>query len=357
MERPTRRDLLRATPLAMGALAGCEGFGSQEATTTSVDGEPATTTLPPPSRTLELRNESERERYVSVVIRDDSGVRSSSTVEVPARSARRFSIAAEPGILTVELETTDSVTATHPWVVGDKLSNLVVTLTGSDVEFTQKAWCTPECSPISQNGTAADFPYYGGRDFMSYYGANVVLVNTIDETIAVDVDLRHEGNSILDYGYVIPPGVTVEFPGVHSAGDYTVHAETEFGSISYEWQPPKERRLQLRLTDGGVHATCGQLTESLILVNMADTTRQINVSAFRPDSDLAEFRYSDIIAPNAKHRENGIYTGSGQYVLEVGTSTGASTTYDWWLCPPRGPTEITVQPNGQLHVVQYQPGE
>lgn len=357
MERPTRRDLLRATPLAMGALAGCDGFGGREATATPEEGTPPTTTLPPPSRMLELRNETESERYVSVVVRDGSDVRSSSTVELPPRSSRRFTIPARPGSLTVELETTDGLTATHPWFVGDRMGTLVVTLSSSDVEFSQKAWCTPECSPISKNGTAADFPYYGGADFMSYYGANVVLVNTMDEIIPVGFDLRHEGDSILDYEYVIPPDMTVEFPGVHSAGEYTVHAETEFGSISYDWQPPKERRLQLRLTESGVHATCGQSTESLILVNQTDTTRQIEVAAFRPDSNLAEFRYSDILAPGARHRERGIYTGSGQYVLEIETSSGASTSYDWWLCPPRGPTQITIQPNEKIHVVQYQPGE
>lgn len=357
MERPTRRDLLRATPLAMGALAGCDGFTGQEATTTSGDGESATTTRPPPTRRLELRNETESRRYVSVVVRDDTEVHSSSTVEVPVESARTFSISADPGILTVELETTDGLTASHPWAVGNRMGPLVISLTAADVQFSQKAWCTPTCRPLSGNGTAADLPYFGGQTFMSYYGANVVLVNTTDETIQVDLRLDHEGEPFLDYRYVIPPGMTIEFPGVHSAGDYTVHVETGFGSLDYDWRPPKERRLQLRLTESGVHATCGQLTESLILANRSDTTHQIEVSAFRPDSDLAEFRYSDILAPGARHRERGIYTGSGQYVLEVGTSTGASTTYDWWLCPPRGPTEITIQQNEQIHVVQYQPGE
>ena len=356
MERPTRRDLLRATPVALGALAGCEGLRGQEATTT-VDGSTGTTTTPPPSHTLELRNETDSERYVSVVVHEGDSVRSSTTVEVPARSSRRFTIAAEPGVLRVELETTDGVTATHPWFVGDKMSKLVVSLAATDVEFAQKAWCTPECSPISKQGSAADFPYYGGPVLMSYYGANVVLVNTTDDTVEVDVELRHEGDSILDYVYVIPPGMTVEFPGVHSGGEYTVHAETAFGSLDYEWQPPKERRLQLRLTESGVDVTCGQLTESLILANHDDTTHQIMVSAVRPDSDHAEFRYSDILAPGARHRVREIFTGSGQYSLEIATESGKSTTYDWWLCPPRGPTEITVQSNGEIHVVQYQPGE
>lgn len=356
MERPTRRDLLRATPVALGALAGCEGFRGQEATTT-VDGSTGTTTTPPPTRSLELRNDSERERFVSVVVHEDDEVRSSTTIEVPAETARKFSIAADPGILTVELETTDGLTADHPWVVGDGLSDLLVTLTDSDVAFSQKAWCTPECPPISKGGTADEFPYYGGTDFMSYYGANVVLVNTTDEIAEVDLDIRHEGDSILDYGYVVPPGMTVEFPGVHSAGEYTVHVATGVGSLDYEWRPPKERRLQFRLTESGVHATCGRVTESLILANNDDTPHRVEVTAYRPDSDLAEFQFSDIVHPGSTYRERGIYTGSGQYELNVETSSGASTTYDWWLCPPRGPTAITIQSNGKIHVVQYQPGE
>lgn len=356
MERPTRRELLRATPLAMGALAGCDGFTGQEAST-SADEQTVTTTTPPPTRSLELRNETESVRYVSLVIHEESEVRSSSTVEVPAKTARTFSIPAEPGILTVELETTDGLTASHPWVVGNRMGPLVITLTATDVQFSQQAWCTPTCRPISRDGTAADFPYFGGQTFMSYYGANIVLVNTTDETIEVDLLLHHEGEPILDYRYVVPPDVTIEFPGVHSAGDYTIHVETDFGSLDYKWRPPKERKLQLRLTKTGVHATCGRSTASLILANDSDTPQQIEVAAFRPDSDLAEFRYSDILAPGARFRERGVYTGSGHYILEVTTSSGASTTYDWWLCPPRGPTEITIQSNGNIHVVQYQPGE
>ena len=356
MTRLTRRTLLRASPVVLGALAGCEGLTGQERTTTSAE-QTGTTTTPPPTRAIDLNNESERARYVSVVVREDDVVRSSTTVEVRAGGSRVFRIPAEPGILTVELETTDGLTATHPWVVGDSMSDLVITLTDADVEFSQRAWCTPQCSPLSKNGTAADLPYYGGQDFMSYYGANVVLVNTTDETVDVDIAIRHEGDAILDYEYAIPPGVTVEFPGVHSSGSYTVHAETKFGSLDYEWLPPKERRLELRLTESGVHATCGQTTASLIMVNNTDSSIQIEVAAYRPESDLAEFRVSDIIPPGGRFRRSGVYTGSGQYELKVLTSTGASTTYDWWLCPPRGPTEITIQPNDQIHVVQYQPGE
>lgn len=357
MERSTRRDLLRATPVALGALAGCEGLTGLDTTSTTVDGRTVTATTPPPTRSLELRNDSEDERYVSLVIHEENEVRSSSTVEVPAGGSRTFSIPADPGILTVELETTDGLTARHPWVVGSRMGDLVVTLTATDAEFSQKAWCTPKCHPISKDGTAADFPYYGGPVQMSYYGANIVLVNTTDETIEVDLKLRHQRDIILDYRYVVPPDVTIEFPGVHSAGDYTIHVETEFGSLDYEWRPPKERRLQLRLTETGVHATCGQTTASLILANDDDSPHRIEVAAYRPGSDLAEFKFSEIIQPGDRFRMHGVYTGSGQYELEVETASDASTTYDWWLCPPRGPTEIVVQSNGQLHVVQYQPGE
>lgn len=356
MERPTRRDLLRASPVVLGALAGCEGLTGQERTTTTPE-RTGTTTTPPPTRSLVLKNDTDRTRYVSVVVHEGDAVRSSTTAEVPGDGSRTFSLPAEPGTLTVELETTDGLTASHPWVVGDQMSDLVITLTDADAEFSQRAWCTPECSPISKSGTAADFPYYGGPVFMSYYGANVVLVNTMDATIDVDVDIRHEGDSILDYGYVIPPGLTVEFPGVHSAGSYTVYAETSNGSIEYDWRPPKERRLELKLTESGIDATCGRTTASLIVASDDDTPHQMDVAAYRPGSDLVEFRFSDVVQPGARFRKRGVYTGSGQYELRVELASGASTTYDWWLCPPRGPTEVTIQSDGKIHVVQYQPGE
>lgn len=357
MEGPTRRDILRATPVALGALAGCEAFESDTQERPGDDPETTTTTVDGQEHELELRNESDVERFVSVAVLDGEVVRSSSTVELPAETKRTLSLRAPDGILTVELETTDGLTATHPWAVGDDMDRLHVTLTASGVSFSQRAWCTPACSPVSLGGTGEEFPYFGGPPFMAYYSANVVLVNTTTDTVVAHLEIQHDGEQILDYEYRLPPGLTVELPGVHSGGAYTVTVETPMGATSHDWRPPKERRLQMRLTESGVHATCGQSTQSLLLENRANTPHRIEVTAYRPESDLAEFRQVYILPPGSNTRDTAVYTGSGQYVLRVEASTGETTTYDWWLCPPRGPTKITVTREGKLRVLQFQPGE
>lgn len=364
MERPTRRDVLRATPVMLGALAGCEGLPDRgEPTPTPTAGEPGDTgntgaTATAPRRELELRNETGEDQYVSVAVSDDAGVVSSTTVELPLLTSRTFSIPAPTGILTVELETTTGVTGRHPWAVGDQMGDLVVTLTADGVTFSQSAWCDPDCEPLSRDGTAVELPYYGDvPGSTSYYGANVVIVNTTTRYREVSLRIDHDGDPILDYEYVVPPDLTLEFPGVHAAGDYTVTVQSEVGERSYDWHPPKERRLQLRLTEGDVHATCGTSTASFILGNADDVPHRLDIAAFRPGTDLAVLRRTYIVQPGARFRERAVYTGSGQYDLRVSTADGASTTYDWWLCPPRGPTEISIQANGKLHIVQYQPGE
>lgn len=357
MERPTRREILRGAPAVLGALAGCEGLTGRESRTTTTTGTATDTTTSAPLRRLELRNETGAAQYVSVAVSDGAGVLSSSTVAVPEGTSRTLSLPTPTGVLSVELETTAGLADTHPWVVGDAFDELVVTLTSGGFEFAQSAWCDPDCTPVSKGGTAADFPYYGGPVFQtSYYGANVVVENTADRTLATTVRITHDGASILDYRYEVPPGVTLEFPGVHSAGKYTVSVETDAGTTSYEWRPPKERRLQVRLAETGVDVSCGTTSPTFILANNDDVPHRLHVTAARPGSDRLVLDKSFIVQPGARYREQTFFSGSGQYDLQVATAEGERTTYDWWLCPPRGPTEIAVEANGTIHVVQYQPG-
>jgi hypothetical protein len=371
MPTPTRRAVLRGAPALLGALAGCDAFTERDDATPRTSTAPATEpaaesgtgvgdeaeSMAAPARTLELRNVDDDTRFVSVAVSDDTGVISSSTVEVPGGTKRSLSLSAPTGLLRVDLETTTGLTASHQWVVGDTMGDLVVTLAAEDVHFAQNAWCTPSCDPLSNGGTAAEFPYYGGPFFMtSSYGANVVVENDAPQTLDVTVGITHDGDSILEYAYTVPPDVTLEFPGVHSSGSYTVSVQSDVGDLQYDWRPPKERSLQVTLTGTGVQATCGHTTASLILRNDDATGHRVGVTAFRPDGDRPEFSNSYIVQPGANFRDRGVFTGSGQYELHVRTSEGAVATYDWWLCPPRGPTQITIQPNGKLHVVQFQPG-
>lgn len=359
MVEPTRRSLLRGAPALLGAIAGCDALGESDPTetTTTID-QNASVQAAAPERRLVLVNDSGEDQFVSVAVRRDGDVISSSTVEVPLQTRRTFSLPAPASVLDVELETTTGLSDSHPWVVGEHMRDLTITLTSDDITFSQRAWCSPDCVPLSKGGTTVDFPYYGGpADQNSAYGANVVITNTLSRSLTVNLNITHDGDSILDYTYLVPPNVTLEFPGVHSAGDYTVSLQSDVGDLTYDWNPPKERRLEVRLTESGVQVTCGQTSASLLLRNNDTLVHKLDVAAYRPGTDLPSFNEMYIVQPGARYREKAVYTGSGQYELVIKSATGNKTTYDWWLCPPRGPTEITIQQNGKINVVQYQPGE
>lgn len=352
---PTRRDLLAATTASLGALAGCDGFGERDETPTPTDTDTETaTTTTVPRRSLELRNQTRHAQFVSVAVLRDGRVLGSATVEVGARSSRTVSLPAPPGILDIELETTAGRTASHPWVVGARVGVLVVTLTSNEIQFGQWAWCTPECAPLSTGGTAADFPYASGPVSPKDQGSNVVVENETPRRRSVDVQIRHDGTEILRYGYVLPPAVSLELPAVRTAGDYTVTLRSDGGRHTTDWTPTQEHRLRLRLTGDGIRSTCGRATASFVLRNEASAVRRVDVGVARPSSDHSVIRRFYELQPDVLVRDRAVYTGSGRYRLTVSPASGDVVTVDWWLCPPLGPTEIVVEANGDIRVVQHE---
>lgn len=357
MVGPTRRAVLRGAPAALGFLAGCDSLTDPDGTTTrTTRREGADDTSAAPGRTLELRNETDVDQFVSVAVSRDERVVASQTVEVDRGAEKAVEVRAATGILDVELETTTGRVASHEWVVGDTIGHLLVTLTPAGVGFSQTAWCAPDCPPLSRGGTASDFPSHGGPVFTTpVYGANVLVENTTDRTLAIDLQIARDDESLLDYAYVVPPDVTLAFPAVQPEGDYTVHVEGPTGTLTTDWRPAMEHRLTVRLTADGVTATCGTVTASFVLSNRDDVPHRVDVHAFRTGTDRAVLRRTYIVQPGANYREQDVFTGSGQYTLVVRTAEGERASVDWWLCPPRGPTQVSVDADGDLRVVQHDP--
>lgn len=378
--QPTRRAVLAGTPSFIGALAGCDVLGGQrqrgsgdtsdrvagEATGDAASGQGDQTGVGETDGTggstdesanladvtIDVRNAGRSTEYVSIAVHAGGRIVASRTVEVRAGSIHEATMRLPAEVLELELETVSGRTATHPLVVGDAMGELSITLTGTGIRFAQRAWCSPECSPLSTGGTAADFPYADGPVSPKSAGSNVFVENASGRQQSVTVQIRHDGTPILRYGYEIPVDVTLELPAVRSAGEYTVSVTADAGTHSTDWTPSKQHRLQVRLTDDGVESSCGRTTATFVLRNDDSIVHRVSVAAYRPGEDRPRFHRSFIVQPDARYRVPAAFEGSGQYELRVDTSDGAQTTADWWLCPPRGPTEIIVHDEGDVGIVE-----
>lgn len=363
MAEPTRRHILRSTPAVLGALAGCEALGDLGRDQPDDDAARMPTTnesvsQSAPGRELELRNTTDDDLFVSFAISDGDVVVASTTVELPAQTSRRYTLQAPTGVLSVELETTTGRTATHQWVVGEHANTPTITIESNDVTFSQHVWCTPTCRPLSRDGSASAFNVPGVPAVKgSFRGALIVLTNTTSRSFDVSLSLTRDGKRVLDFTYYVPSGVTLQLPGVHHDGVYGLSIDADIGTLSYDWRPGKEQSLTVRLTSDGVFGTCGQSTALFVLQNADDTVHQLDVTAQRPDADLPVFDNRYIVQPGANYLVSDVYTGSGHYLLRVATDENESTTYDWWLCPPRGPTVISVLKDGGLRVFQSDFGD
>lgn len=301
---------------------------------------------------MQIRNAGARDRYVTVVVSRDGDTVFAKAKKAPVGRDVRFpSVVDQPGIYRVVVETPGGARGTFTWHVRKPLGDLSVRLDGSDVQFTQKAWCDPDCPPLSV-GEDGDTPRYVAREW-SGFGATLRVENRAERTRRARVELFRGGDRLVDQVYEVPPGVQLVFPSVRATGDYRVVVRTERETARYDWNVRTERRLTATITDAGVEVGCGTETGDLRLVNDDDSLHQIRVRVRR---DGPIFTDSYVLSPGERRSEHAIVTGSGRYTLYVETAGGAATTSDWWLCPPRGPTEITVEPDGSLSVVQHAPG-
>lgn len=365
-----RRAVLGVATSALAGLAGCgEVFqrtrgGGPEETTTSRWADQSSVSLPytgggtalDVARGIRVTNLGDRNRYVTVSVYHGGTHLFIATRTIPTgRDGRQRygGLVATQGSYRVVVETRDGRRAVHNWrIVGD-LGDLEV-LVGEGIRFRQHAWCDPDCPPASEGGTAADLPYYGdGSARQLYYGASLTVENRSSEIRRVGLDIRHEGWSILAYEYAIPPTVRLSLPGVHVPGEYTVAVTTEDGVHSHDWHIGKERWLAVTLRDEGVDIGCGRTTGEFRLENRTAEPQELTVTVLDAGEPLVEREYA--LVPGESLTDTDVLTGSGQFDLVVETADGRHVDYDWWLCPPRGPTFVTVEANGRLHVMQYVP--
>lgn len=373
MERPNRRNVLRGAPAVLGALAGCNALrdlvDADETTTHSTTASPDTTTTEPAATTsdyphrIHVSNETPDVVYLTVAVARDADPVFSVTRRIEAGVAVTFDdVVQRTGAYEVSVETTDGRSATREWPVSPAMSDLSVTIRRGEITFSQEAYCDPTCPPLSMGGSVAKLPYYGtDADNPLYYGATLSIENASGDTRDVHVLVSRGETPVLNHRYRVPAGTTLAFPGIHVAGRYDVRVSTNVATGTHVWRITKERYLTATITGDAVDIGCGVSTAAFALENDDSVAHEVIVRA-RPSEgiDAADdllFTETYVLPAGSSELEAGVFTGTGHHLLDVSLVDGDSTTYDWWLCPPRGPTEIRISEAGELSVIQIIPAE
>jgi hypothetical protein len=384
--RTTRRALLRGAAAAGVGFAGCGGRADVATTTrTTAPAAGSAGKSLPEARGVRVRNASDSERIVTVAVTRDGETAFGETVRLDAGPEplpptepgsagwqRAFPRAvARAGTYRVVVETADGERGVHDWRVADALGDLVVTvgdgISASDrgeradgssgersesdgVAFVQEAFCDPDCPPVSAGGIG-DLPYYGGEDaHRHYYGGSVVVENAGGPR-RLGLVVAGDGATVLDYEYDLPAATRLRLPGVHVPGVYRVAATVDGETATHDWHVRAERWLFVRVGDR-VRFDCGETSQDLELENEGEEPRRLTVTATRDGETVLRETYE--VAGGERRTEPDVLRGSGRYRLRAETGDGRSASRDWWLCPPRGPTRVTVGP-GTLLVSQYLP--
>ncbi|SEO24771.1 hypothetical protein SAMN04487948_101321 [Halogranum amylolyticum] len=275
-----RRALLAA--LTATATAGCSGltdFGDDTPTppprsTSGTPGTPEGTDtsddLPyrgdDDARTVEpqgffLQNQSDRERYVTVVVEHDGETLFVESETIPPRKSesngrREYAnLIAAAGIYRVVVETGDGGRTVHDWVVGRDVGGLFVVVEDDYVWSRQQIGCDPTCGPISLGGEAVEtLPYVPesdeGERTPDYGTSNLVFANTGETPTEVHAIAEFDGQTLLDYRYDVRPGLQVAVPLVNGSGVVDLTLEADGTSEQYEWHVPEEQFVFSDLAEG-----------------------------------------------------------------------------------------------------------
>lgn len=280
-----RRALLAA--LTATATAGCSGLadlgddtptppprstpgtpGTPEETDTSDDlpyrGDDDAQTVEPHG--FSLQNQTDRERYVTVVVEHDGETVFVESETIPPRESesngrREYAnLIAAAGIYRVVVETGDGGRTVHDWVVGPDVGGLFVVLENDYVWSRQQIGCDPACGPISLGGEAiGTLPYVPesdeGERTPDYGTSNLVFANTGETPKEVHAVAEFEGQTLLDYRYDVRPGLQVAVPLVSGSGVVDLTLEADGTSEQYEWHVPEEQYVFTDLAEG-VGVTC-----------------------------------------------------------------------------------------------------
>lgn len=361
-----------------GALAGCGGGGGATTRTTTAfprDPDDPGADLPA-SRGVRVENRSGARRYVTVAVSRDGETVFGETFEVAgeglARTASRQAVVARSGTYRVAVEAVpesegEPQRAAFDWCIEGALGDLTAVVedgvSASDrgeradgssdersesdgVSFWQSARCTPDCAPVSTGGEATAMPFdpRDREDVPQYVGA-VVVENPSRETREVTLRVVHEGESVLEYGYAVPPRVRLRVPAVAWPGAYTVEATAAGVTRSYDWGNAVLYTVSVTLGPDGPTFGCGEVAGRVILVNATDRGREFAV-AVRRDGERLWTGSVRVPANDDRQVATGV-TAIGRYTLRVGVD-GESVERAWGPCTP---ATVTLAEDGTLRLI------
>jgi transcriptional antiterminator Rof (Rho-off) len=377
----------RALLAALTAVSGCSGLtGVDETQTPESDATPASTAtssdLPyrgdGSAREIEprgfhVRNRTDRERYVTVVVEHDGETLFVESDEIPADSdtgAKPYeNLVAAAGIYRVIVETGDGGRAVHDWVVTPESRNLTVVLDDGFVWTSQRLVCDPLCGPVSLRGEAigslpqqvSETDADGRRQFRQVV-SNVILTNSGTEARVVRVAAEVDGETLVDYRYDVRPGLDVIVPIMNATGVVDLTLEAHGTAAQYEWHVPDERFVFSDVADGP-GANCRLPPqyrdetdqEGVVLdrvFNLADEPHTVSVSA-RTEAEHREDAQYDLEAESDR-TVGDQWRVTEPLTLELELETGERLSATWNVCPSRSRTySVGVDPDGTLALLRW----
>ncbi len=353
----------------LGALAGCGGGGGATTTRTTTafprDPDDPGADLQA-SRGVRVENRSGERQYVTVAVSRDGETVFGETFDVAgeglARTASRQAVVARSGTYRVVAEAVPESDgelrrAAFDWRVEGALGDLTAVVEDDDspsdrreradgVSFWQSARCTPDCAPVSTGGEATAMPFDPrDREGVPQYVGAVMVENPSRETREVALRVTHEGESVLEYGYAVPPRVRLRVPAVAWPGAYTVEATAAGETRSYDWGNAVLYTVSVTLGPDGPTFGCGEVAGRVILVNATDREREFAMSVLR-DGERLWTGSVRVPANDDRQVATGV-TDIGRYALRVGVD-GESVERAWGPCTP---ATVTLADDGTLRLI------
>lgn len=303
-------------------------------------------------RDLVVTNRGDRPQYVTVSVWagernlfvDSRDVDAGATVRHP-------NLIGGPGDYRVVVERSTGPRAVYHWAVGAGRQDLHVRVADA-VSFVQDLRCAPGCAAIESTGEAAGWPYTAGADRSMSYPATVYLENRAADARTATLRLGHEGESVLDYRYVVASDERVVLPGIRASGEYRVDLAAGEHTARFDWPVRAGAELSGYVGPESVALDCGPANTSLTLVNSREESHALTVSI----RDDRRVRYAAQISLFAGERRTiGPVDEPGRYRLHVNTEYGIATTEPWVVCSPLAGTTVRIRPDGELEISRTYP--
>ncbi|EJN58516.1 hypothetical protein [Halogranum rubrum] len=363
-----RRALLASLPLLSGCSGLSPGSGPETRTPNSTTEQPSPSSAenvgtPEEPYTVEgaeriepvgfgFVNTTERDQYVTIVVEHGSETVLYRNVTLPSQEWTPFeSVVASLGTFHITVETSDGGHLEHTWLVRRGASSLRLELTSDGLQSRQHVTCDPDCTALDASGESVELPYTE-RDDATESASRVVLNNVGTESRQVDLSVGFDDETLVDYVYDLPAGITAVVPVSTYSGVYDLSVASAESERHYEWHTPEERTAQFEIDEtGAIRPNCTdvssrreadsegfQLDE---IRNFGDRPRDVTV---RIDADGE--RVVDETVAAKPHRETYLdldVSADERLHLVVELDSGARLDGTWGVCPDVGKLSLDVE--------------